>query len=74
MFNLMGYAYRDLQDFVRDLEKKGELVRIREPLSPELEITEVTDRVCKMPGGGKALLFERPKGYSVPVVTNLYGS
>ncbi|AAC07507.1 menaquinone biosynthesis decarboxylase [Aquifex aeolicus] len=70
----MGYKYRDLHDFIKDLEKEGELVRIKEPLSPILEITEVTDRVCKMPGGGKALLFENPKGYRIPVLTNLYGS
>ncbi|RUM27902.1 MAG: menaquinone biosynthesis decarboxylase, partial [Aquifex sp.] len=70
----MGYKYRDLRDFIKDLERDRELVRIREPLSPILEITEVTDRVCKMPNGGKALLFENPKGYKIPVVTNLYGS
>lgn len=70
----MGYKYRDIQEFVKDLESQGELVRIKEPISPILEITEITDRVCKMPGGGKALLFENPKGYNIPVLTNLYGS
>ena len=53
--------YKDLKDFIKRLEKEGELIRIKEELSPILEITEVTDRVCKLPGGGKALLFERPK-------------
>ncbi len=66
--------FRDLQSFVRALEREGELVRIREPLSPVLELTEVIDRVSKMPGGGKALLFERVEGYEIPVVANLYGS
>lgn len=66
--------YRDLQDFIQDLEKRGELVRIKEPLSPILEITEVVDRVSKLPGGGKALLFENVEGYNIPVVANLYGS
>ncbi|WP_461831701.1 menaquinone biosynthesis decarboxylase [Aquifex sp.] len=70
----MGYPYRDLHDFVKALEREGEIVRIKEPLSPILEITEVTDRVCKMPGGGKALFFENPEGYDIPVITNLYGS
>ena len=70
----MGYPYRDLHDFVKDLKKSGELAVIKEELSPILEITEVTDRVCKMPGGGKALFFENPKGYNIPVITNLYGS
>ncbi|GAB6066137.1 menaquinone biosynthesis decarboxylase [Aquifex pyrophilus] len=70
----MGYPYRDLHDFIKALERERELVRIKEPLSPILEITEVTDRVCKMPGGGKALFFENPRGYDIPVITNLYGS
>ncbi len=66
--------YKSLREFVRDLERKGELVRIKEPLSPILEITEVIDRVSKLPGGGKALLFENVEGYDIPVVANLYGS
>ncbi|RMH00224.1 MAG: menaquinone biosynthesis decarboxylase, partial [Aquificota bacterium] len=45
-----------------------------ERVSPLLEITEITDRVCKMKGGGKALLFENVEGYSVPVLTNMLGS
>jgi 4-hydroxy-3-polyprenylbenzoate decarboxylase len=66
--------YKDLREFLRRLEKEGELARIREEVSPILEITEITDRVCKMPKGGKALLFERVKGYSTPVLTNMLGS
>ncbi|MCX8060862.1 MAG: UbiD family decarboxylase, partial [Aquificaceae bacterium] len=59
--------YRDLREFIKKLEKEQELVRVKEPLSPVLEIAEVTDRVSKMPLGGKALLFEQVVGYSVPV-------
>jgi len=53
-------AYRDFQHFLEDLEAKGELRRISEPVSPYLEITEIADRVVK--SGGPALLFERPVG------------
>ncbi len=65
-------AYRDLHDFVRTLEKKGELARVSAEVDPVLEITEITDRTVK--AGGPALLFERPKGSNVPVVTNLVGT
>jgi 4-hydroxy-3-polyprenylbenzoate decarboxylase len=65
-------AYRDLRDFVRTLEKKGELEKISAEVDPVLEITEITDRVVK--AGGPALLFERAKGSKVPAVTNLLGS
>jgi 4-hydroxy-3-polyprenylbenzoate decarboxylase len=66
--------FKSLGDFLVALEKEGELVRIREPLSPILEITEVIDRVSKMPGGGKALVFERVEGYNIPIAANVYGS
>jgi len=65
-------AYRDLQEFLEVLERKGELLRIKREVSPELEITEITDRVVKQ--AGPALLFERVKGSSIPVVTNLFGT
>jgi len=65
-------AYRDLRDFLRTLEKRGELKRISEEVDPVLEITEITDRVVK--AEGPALLFEKPKGSRIPVVTNLVGS
>jgi 4-hydroxy-3-polyprenylbenzoate decarboxylase len=65
-------AYRDLRDFVRKLEKEGELERISAEVDPVLEITEITDRVVK--AGGPALLFERAKGSRIPVVTNLLGT
>lgn len=65
-------GYRNLQEFIGLLEKKGELVRIKEEVSPYLEITEITDRVCKR--HGPALLFERVKGSSLPVLMNAFGS
>ena len=65
-------AYRDLRDFVHKLEKKDELQRVSAEVDPILEITEVTDRVVK--AAGPALLFEHPKGSTVPAVTNLLGS
>ncbi|GMU46553.1 MAG: hypothetical protein AMXMBFR26_13350 [Porticoccaceae bacterium] len=65
-------AYRDLRDFLRSLEARGELRRIAVPVSPVLEITEICDRTLK--AGGPALLFERPTGFSVPVLGNLFGT
>jgi len=65
-------AYRDLQDFVSRLERQRELVRIQEPVSSKLEITEITDRVCKQLG--PALLFENVQGHSMPVLMNAFGS
>ena len=65
-------AYKDLQEFLRLLDKKGELKRIAAPLDPYLEIAEVTDRVSK--AVGPALFFENPKGSRFPVVTNAFGS
>ncbi len=66
--------YSDLNDFIADLDKRRLLARITEPVSPDLEIAAVTDRACKIAGGGSALLFERPTGYDIPVASNLYGS
>ncbi len=67
-------AYTDFQDFLARLEREGELKRISAPIDPYLEITEVSDRVMKMPGGGPALLFENPTGKSVPLAINVFGS
>ena len=65
--------YKSLVEFVNRLESAGELIRIDTPVSSELEIAEITDRMVKSEGGGKALLFEKTdKGF--PVLTNLYGS
>ena len=66
--------YPDLNDFLADLDKRKLLARISESVSPDLEIAAVTDRVCKTPLGGPALLFEKPTGYDMPVATNVYGS
>jgi 4-hydroxy-3-polyprenylbenzoate decarboxylase len=66
-------AFKNQQEFIRLLEKENELIRIKEYVDPDLEIAEITDRVSKMPGGGKALLFENT-GYSFPVLMNAYGS
>lgn len=67
-------AFRDLHEFVAALEERGWLRRIKVPVSPILEITEITDRVCKRPGGGPALLFENVEGYDMPVLINAFGS
>ncbi len=65
-------AYKDLQHFIQILEAEGELLRIKDPVSPQLEITEITDRVSK--AYGPALLFENVSGYRYPVITNAFGS
>jgi len=67
-------AYHSLREFVDRLENENELVRIKDHVSPILEITEVTDRVSKEPGGGKALLFENVEGSNIPVLINAFGS
>ncbi len=67
--------YRSLRAFVNFLERRGELVRIRHPVSAELEIAEIADRVSKgPPTWNRALLFERVEGYEMPVAVNLFGS
>ena len=65
-------AYRDLREFIRALEEKGELKRIAVEVDPILEITEFADRAVK--SGGPALLFEKPKGYGTPVLINAFAS
>ena len=65
-------AFRDLREFISFVEQRGQLNRVRTGVSPELEITEITDRVVK--SGGPALFFEKVTGYSMPVVTNLLGT
>ncbi len=64
--------YSDLRDFLAQLEKQGELKRVAVEVSPHLEMTEICDRVLK--AGGPAILFERPKGHSIPVLGNLFGT
>ncbi len=67
-------AYRDLRDFIKNLEEHGLLHRVPVEVDPELEISEITDRMSKSPNGGKALFFEKVKGSNIPVVTNIFGS
>jgi 4-hydroxy-3-polyprenylbenzoate decarboxylase len=69
--------YADLRDFIAQLEAMGELKRIRVPVDPALEMTEICDRTLK--AGGPALLFEQPVGPTylgrgVPVLANLFGT
>jgi len=65
-------AYKDLQDFIKHLEEKGLLKRITVQVDPELEITEITDRISKQ--SGPALLFENVKNSAYPVLTNAMGT
>lgn len=71
-------SYPSFGAFVEKLEDVGELIRVREPVATELEITAVADHEMKKPGGGKALLFERPtiegRESAFPVAINTYGS
>ncbi|MDX1453055.1 MAG: 4-hydroxy-3-polyprenylbenzoate decarboxylase [Oleiphilaceae bacterium] len=64
--------YRDLRDFIDQLEKAGELKRITHRVDPHLEMTEICDRTLR--AEGPALLFENPKGYDMPVLANLFGT
>ena len=64
--------YRDLRDFIDQLEQRGELHRVRVEVDPYLEITEICDRTLR--AGGPALLFERPKGSRIPLLGNLFGT
>ena len=66
-------AYKNQQQFIDALERAAELVRIKSYVNPKLEMAEITDRMSKQPGGGKALLFEN-SGYEFPVLMNAYGS
>src|SRR5436190_9314058 len=65
-------AFRDLQEFVRYLETKGQLKRVRAEVDPVLEACEICQRVVLEQG--PALLFERPKGSSTPLLMNLFGT
>ena len=64
--------FDDLRDFIAQLEEKGLLKRISQEIDPHLEMTEISDRTLR--AGGPALLFENPKGYDIPVLTNLFGT
>ena len=64
--------YRDLRDFIAQLERRGELKRIAVEVDPRFEMTEICDRVLK--AQGPAMLFEKPKGHTIPVLGNLFGT
>ena len=64
--------YSDLREFIAFLEQRGELVRIKQEVDPNLEMTEISDRTLR--AKGPALLFENPKGYDTPVLCNLFGT
>jgi 4-hydroxy-3-polyprenylbenzoate decarboxylase len=64
--------YKDLRDFIRQLEQRGELKRIQVEVDPYLEITEICDRTLR--SGGPALLFEKVKGSDFPLLGNLFGT
>jgi 4-hydroxy-3-polyprenylbenzoate decarboxylase len=65
-------AARDLREWIALLEREGELVRVAAEVDPHLEVTEIVDRTVK--AGGPALLFERPKGSSHPLLINQFGT
>jgi 4-hydroxy-3-polyprenylbenzoate decarboxylase len=65
---------RDFQTFLKQLEAAGELKRVSAEVDPFLEMGAVADRVAKQPGGGLGLLFENPKGHTMPVAMNISGS
>src|SRR4051812_28827838 len=70
---------KDLKSFLDDLDRAGELITIKEPVSVSLEIAEIADRVMKMPDGGKAMLFENVilhdgSKSTMPVAINIFGS
>src|SRR5687768_2180171 len=71
-------AFDSFRDWVNQLDKAGELIRIQQPVATELEITELADRQMKSPGGGKALLIEKPTVNGVvspfPLAINTMGS
>src|SRR5262245_811153 len=69
--------YKDLRDFISQLEQRGDLRRVTAPVSPNLEMTEICDRLLR--ANGPAVLFERPSRadgdiYKVPVLANLFGT
>ncbi len=64
--------YKDLRDFIAQLEQLGELKRVGAEVDPRLEMTEICDRVLR--AGGPAILFEKPKAASMPVLGNLFGT
>lgn len=68
----MSLAFKNLRQFIDYLESVGELVRVTQEIDPNLEMTEICDRTLKQ--GGPAILFENPKGHTIPVLGNLFGT
>lgn len=64
--------YKDLRDFIHQLEKQGELKRITLPIDTNLQMTEIADRTLR--AKGPAILFENPVGSDIPVLANLFGT
>ncbi|UCE89438.1 MAG: UbiD family decarboxylase, partial [Pseudomonadota bacterium] len=64
--------YKDLRDFIAQLEQQGQLVRVTQQVNPCLEMTEICDRTLRT--GGPAILFENPTGHTIPVLGNLFGT
>ncbi len=71
-FRYKNMKYNDLRDFIAQLESIGQLKRIKQPISTELAMTEISDRTLR--AEGPALLFENPIGFDTPVLTNLFGT
>ncbi len=69
---MSAMKYKDLRDFIHQLEQKGQLKRITQQVDPYLEITEIADRTLR--AKGPALLFENVKGHDIPVLANLFGT
>lgn len=67
-------SHSTLSDFLSELQDDGELRRVHVEVDPVLEAAEIVDRLCKLPGGGPAVLFERVRGSNMPLVVNLLGS
>src|SRR5260221_9784086 len=67
-------AAKDLQTFLTELEADGDLARIKDEVDPVLEVTEIADRAMRLPDGGPALLFEKPKGAKFPLAINVMGA
>ena len=64
--------YRDLRDFIRQLESVGELRKLTETVSPKLEMTAIGDKLLR--SGGPAVLCTNPQGYKIPCLINLFGT
>jgi 4-hydroxy-3-polyprenylbenzoate decarboxylase len=68
----MSNSYKDLRDFLHQLEKRGELKHLHEPVNPKLEMTAICDALLKKQG--PAVIFHKPQGFDIPVLGNLFGT